>query len=215
MKPESPRLNIVSFGSSQRGEDHQDNEDTILLDDKLGLYAVADGVTLPYGGGLASRLTIKNLKSMFQDSLQDTVQQVNKTVLAEKRKNPQIGSSTLTAAHIEDSRLEIAHVGDSFGFIIRDGHIILNTNPDSRDGFLTNAIGEYFEGVKGYKETLETGDYLVLVTDGVTAVLNQREIAEMVTQRRDPQKIAESVLDEVGKRPRPYRDDRSIVVVKM
>ncbi len=205
----------VSYGASIRGEDHKENEDTILVDDRLGLYAVADGVTMTYGGGPASRLTISSLRSMFKGDLAETIPQVNKVVLEEKKKSPGIGSSTLTAAHLAEGKVRIAHAGDSYGFLIRDNAMILKTAPQNREGFLTNTIGEYFEGATIYNDEVRSGDHLILATDGVTAVLNQDEIVETVTRRKDPKRIVEYALGEIGSRPREYRDDRSMVVVRI
>jgi len=205
----------VSYGASIKGEDHKENEDTILVDDRLGLYAVADGVTMTYGGGPASRLTISSLRSMFKGDLAETIPQVNKVVLEEKKKSPGIGSSTLTAAHLAEGKVRIAHAGDSYGFLIRDNAMILKTAPQNREGFLTNTIGEYFEGATIYNDEVRSGDHLILATDGVTAVLNQDEIVETVTRRKDPKRIVEYVFCELGGRPREYRDDRSMVVVRI
>ncbi len=206
---------IVSYGASVKGEDHLEDEDTILVDDNMGLYAVADGVTLPRGGGLASRLAIKTLRSIFKENLEETITQVNKTVMDEKRITPRIGSTTLTAAHLKESHLDIAHVGDSCALLVRDGQIVLRTEPQNRDGFLTNAIGEYFEGIQSYKQDVESGDYIVLATDGVTAVLNHQEIADLVATAKEPRRIVENGLREVGSRPKQYRDDRSMIVVRV
>ena len=203
---------IVSYGASVKGEDHKENEDTILVEDKLGLYAVADGVTMPYGGGPASRLAISSLRSLFKGDLAETILQVNTTVLDEKKK-PRIGSSTLTAAHLADGNVRIAHAGDSSAFLIRENAMILKTAPQNREGFLTNTIGEYFEGATLYSKEIKSGDYLILATDGVTAVLNHDEIADIVTRQKEPKKIVEYSLREIGRRPRQYRDDRSMVVV--
>jgi len=49
----------------------------------------------------------------------------------------------------------------------------------------------------------------------VTAVLNDDEIADIVTRQEEPKKIVEYSLRETGRRPRPYRDDRSMVVVEV
>lgn len=205
----------MSYGASVKGEDHKENEDTILVEDRLGLYAVADGVTMPYGGGPASRLTISSLRTMFKSDLAETIPQVNRTVLEEKRKNPGIGSSTLTAAHLKDGKIKIAHAGDSSALLIRDNAIVLKTVPQNREGFLTNTIGEYFEGATIYNEETKSGDYLVLATDGVTAVLNDDEIVGIVTRQREPKRIVEFSLGEIRIRPRQYRDDRSMVVVRI
>lgn len=180
----------------------------------MGLYAVADGVTVPHGGGLASRLTIATVRSIFTDNLEETITHVNKTVRDEKRKNSRIGSTTLTVAHLKESRLDIGHVGDSCALVIRDSQIILRTEPQNRDGFLTNVIGEYFQGVQGYKRDVQSGDYIVLATDGVTAVLNEDEIVDLVATAKEPKRVVELGLREVGSRPRQYRDDRSMIVVR-
>jgi len=207
----SPR--IVSYGASVKGEDHKENEDTILVEDKLGLYAVADGVTMPYGGGPASRLAIGSLRSLFKGDLAETISQINRTVLEEKKKDPGIGSSTLTIAQLTDRSVRIAHAGDSSAFLIRESSIILKTTPQNRDGFLTNTIGEYFEGATLYNKETKSGEYLILATDGVTAVLNHDEMVDIVTREKEPKKIVEYSLREIGRRSRQYRDDRSMVVV--
>ena len=204
---------IISYGASVKGEDHEENEDTILVEDKLGLYAVADGVTMPYGGGPASRLAIVSLRSLFKGDLAETIPQINRTVLEEKKKDPGIGSSTFTAAQLTDGCVRIAHAGDSSAFLIRESSIILKTTPQNRDGFLTNTIGEYFEGATLYNKETKSGEYLILATDGVTAVLNHDEMVDIVTREKEPKKIVEYSLREIGRRSRQYRDDRSMVVV--
>lgn len=206
---------MISYGASVKGEDHLEDEDTILVDDNMRLYAVADGVTLPHGGALASRLAIETLRSRFNENLEEAITQVNKTVMDEKKQTPRIGSTTLTAAHLKESNLDIAHVGDSSCLLVRDGRIVLRTEPQNRDGFLTNAIGEYFEGVQSYRRVVESGDYIVLATDGVTAVLSHNEIVGLVTTAKEPRRIVETALREVGSRPRQYKDDRSMIVVRV
>ena len=206
---------MISYGASVKGEDHEENEDTILVDDNKELYAVADGVTQPHGGGLASRFAIETLRSIFKEDLEETIEQVNKTIMDEKRKTPRIGSTTLTVAHVKESRLDIGHVGDSSALVIRDSQMLLRTVPQSRDGLLTNVIGEYFRGVQSYKQDVESGDYIVLATDGVTAVLNEDEIVDLVATAKEPKRIVENGLREIGNRPREYRDDRSMIVVRV
>src|SRR5207237_104863 len=167
----SPR--IVSYGASVKGEDHKENDDTIMVEDKLGIYAVADGSTMRYGGEPASRLAISSLRSLFKGDLAETIPQVNRTVLEEKKKSPGIGSSTLTAAQVTDGSVRIAHAGDSSAFLIRENAMILKTAPQHREGFLTNTIGEYCEGATLYNQDIKSGDYLILPTDGVTAARNE------------------------------------------
>src|SRR5437879_13378546 len=107
---------------------------------------------MPYGGGPASRLAISSLRSLFKGDLAETIPQANRTVLEEKKKSPGIGSSTLTAAQLTDGSVRIAHAGDSAAFIIRESAKILKPEPQNREGFLTNNIGEYYEGPTTYKK---------------------------------------------------------------
>lgn len=69
--------------------------------------------------------------------------------------------------------------------------------------------------MKSYEQQIEFGDHLVLATEGVTAVLGGGEIADMVCELKEPQKIVEAILNAIETRPRQYRDDRSMVVVRM
>jgi len=89
-------MKIISFGETEKGEDHLENEDAILVDDKLKLYAVVDGVTLPYGGKEAAKRAIKYLKFYFKDDLKKAIENVNKKICENKTKNQEIGSTTLT-----------------------------------------------------------------------------------------------------------------------
>jgi len=116
---------------------------------------------------------------------------------------------------LADGNVRIAHAGDSSAFLIRENAMILKTAPQNREGFLTNTIGEYFEGATLYSKEIKSGDYLILATDGVTAVLNHDEIADIVTKQKEPKRIVEYTLREIERRPRPYRDDRSMVVVRV
>ena len=112
-------MKLISFGKTVKGEDHLENEDAILVDDKLRLYAVADGVTLPYGGKEASERALKYLKSFFKGDLKKAIEIVNKKIFNDKTKNPEIGHTTITVCFIKENKIEIGHVGDSYAFIIR------------------------------------------------------------------------------------------------
>lgn len=208
-------LKIASYGLSIKGEDHKENEDTILVDDEKGLYAVADGVTVPFGGGLASRLAIDSLGFLFRDDLEQVIRQINKKVLEEKKRDPKIGSTTLTVAHFDSGRIMIAHVGDSSALVIRNGRIVLKTVPQIRQGLLTNAIGEYFDPEMIRLQETGSAEHLVLATDGVTAVLGEDEILRIVLVEKEPKRIVNYCLGEVGERSREYRDDRSLIVVRL
>ena len=57
---------VTSYGHTDVGFVREKNEDSFLVDEKKGIYCVADGVGgLPFGN-LASRLAVKFLSAMIQ-----------------------------------------------------------------------------------------------------------------------------------------------------
>ena len=59
---------VTSHGHSDVGFVREKNEDSFLVDDHKGIYAVADGVGgLPFGA-LASKLAVQFFKSSIQDA---------------------------------------------------------------------------------------------------------------------------------------------------
>jgi len=208
-------MKITSFGKTEKGEDHLENEDSILIDDKLKLYAVADGVTLPYGGKEAAERTINYLKSYFKGDLKKTIEVVNKKIYDDKIKNLDIGSTTLTVGFIKGKTINIGHVGDSYAFIVKENKIKEITSPDGVRGtaILYQAIGQLDINIHFYEEPLQKGDYIILSTDGVTDVLDNKEILDIVKKYKKPKDIVNSLIYETKKKTRSYKDDLSVIVI--
>jgi len=208
-------MKIISFGETEKGEDHLENEDAILVDDKLKLYAVVDGVTLPYGGKEAAKRAIKYLKFYFKDDLKKAIENVNKKICENKTKNPEIGSTTLTTGYIKNKIINIGHVGDSYAFIVRKNKIKEITSPDGvrGTGILFQAIGQSNINVHSYKEPLQKGDYVIFSTDGVTDALDNKEILAIVKKHKEPKDIVNYLIKETKKKPRFYKDDLSVIVL--
>jgi len=57
---------IESAGLSDTGKRRKDNEDTLLVDDGLGLYIVADGMGGHRAGEVASRLVVESMRGHIQ-----------------------------------------------------------------------------------------------------------------------------------------------------
>ena len=118
---------ITSHGHTDVGFVREVNEDSFLVDEEKGLYAVADGVGgLPFGA-LASRLAIRFLGSLVQDSescaTEDELLKVAKSV---HENIIELGvlvggengiGTTFSALRIIDNKLLYAHVGDSSIFL--------------------------------------------------------------------------------------------------
>ncbi len=111
---------------------------------------------------------------------------------------PREALTTLTALALRGRRYAIAHVGDSRGWLLRDGACLLLTQDhrlERRDfAGLTRALGldealhlDHSEG------ELKVGDRLLLSSDGVHGALKARQIAELLRTTPGAQAAAEAL----------------------
>lgn len=205
-------MEIKSFGKSERGLDHLENEDSFLVDDELRLYAVADGVTLPFGGREASTRAVDYLKKFFKGNLKDAVEKANDKILEDKLENNNIGSTTLTAVNINKS-LNLAHVGDSSAFLVRDEKIVLLVERHSLGSMLTKVFGQENLDFSYREIKLKKNDYVILATDGITEVLDENDILAVVKRQKEPEKICEKIIEAAKIAYSTYNDDKTVVVI--
>ncbi|MEM7821843.1 MAG: serine/threonine-protein phosphatase [Candidatus Aenigmatarchaeota archaeon] len=206
-------MKILCFGKSVQGKDHEENEDNLLIDLELKLFAVADGVTIPKGGKKAAEKAIKYLKLLFEKDLKGLVEKVNEKILEEMDNDP-VGYTTLAVAYIKNNILQTANIGDSSIFLIRD-KISLLTASDRIFGThaLTQAIGQEYLKVDFREEKLKKGDYIILATDGITDVLSEEEIFSAVKNLKEPKKIVDFLIEKAKDRPKVYEDDKTLIVI--
>lgn len=112
-----------SFGISHVGRVRKNNEDHLLEDVELGLYAVADGMGGAQAGERASQLTIETLDEEIRKQgasagladLEAAVSEANRRVRAEARARPLCAGmgTTVVALLIRDSTAYVVNVGDS------------------------------------------------------------------------------------------------------
>lgn len=159
---------------------------------------------------------------------QDRSVALNAAIIAANQKIWQVGSdnpeyqemgTTATAAVIEDVRLIVAHVGDSSLFLLRDGQICKITTDHTlarqmvMDGLLdedevrtcsynhilTRAVGvqENIE-IDNYTEIIQPGDQIILCSDGLTDMLAEEEMLEIMNENKaaaDPEQLARALVD--------------------
>jgi protein phosphatase len=145
---------IESAGITDRGKKRQGNEDSLFLEDSLGLYVVADGMGGHLAGEVASRLVVNTIgeyiKKTNQQNVEDEnpisrdqtlskeanrllsgIQLSNKVVHETARSNSSYRGmgSTVAAVYFTDGTFIAANVGDSPIYLIRDGKIKLLSVP--------------------------------------------------------------------------------------
>jgi serine/threonine protein phosphatase PrpC len=132
--------------------------------------------------------------------------------------------TTLTAVIVDGMRLCWGHVGDSRAYVLRSGRLTLLTRDHSvtgqlvQDGvlaeeaarqhpqrnLLTQALG--FAGelqVETGVTEMRGGDWLILATDGLTAVVRSDEIARSARRAEEPLPLCERLVELANARGGP------------
>lgn len=196
---------MKSFAATHLGLTRRSNQDRFLCDDKLRLYAVADGMGGHLGGDVAAQIAIDTLVSDMA-AVQDTVfhsrvfndvpNRAHKAILTrmgEDNKLHRMGT-TFTAAKIRFSLkfpdqcdVEIAHVGDSVAMLLHrkdNWKVNVLTECQGVDNRLTNCLGvnpTAFHGAQRYSIPVpaQRGHVLLLASDGLTKELHPHKIREL------------------------------------
>ena len=138
-------MKVISFGNTDQGKTRTNNEDAFLVNDRLGLYAVADGIGGHEGGEVASRLAVEALSGMLREqfagsrstaafddspeadqylsSLRDAIALANTTVRQAAAQDPALTGmgTTMTAVLLRPRTSVFVHVGDSRAYLFREG----------------------------------------------------------------------------------------------
>jgi PPM family protein phosphatase len=219
------------------GRLRQRNEDSFLVE--APLFAVADGMGGHRGGDVASAMTLETLgdgrlpEHGPLDEVEERILRANRLVLerGEAERTLRGMGTTVTALVTEGDKAHLAHVGDSRAYLLRDGALQQLTEDHTlvqrmvREGrlrpeeaehhpqrsILTRALGVEDELVVD-KLTLPLlpGDRILLCTDGLTGMVDERDIQTVLERENDPQHAADLL---VGLANEGGGDDNITVVV--
>ena len=137
------KLRFVGLTDTGRVREH--NEDTIALDQDLGLLVLADGMGGYNAGEVASGIAVKTIVNLVKEALaredllegdpgsgesrtaiilRDAIARANKIIFqtAHTQAHCEGMGTTIVAALLHDNRITIAHVGDSRLYRLRNGH---------------------------------------------------------------------------------------------
>jgi serine/threonine protein phosphatase PrpC len=125
-----------SAAVSDRGERH-DNQDALLVEDELGLYAVADGVGGHQAGDVASAMAVQVLRDIVAHWRSDgtglrekawavlhrAIESACATIHRNAIDKPNLAgmSTTVTAVLVDGDQVVMGHVGDSRLYLLREG----------------------------------------------------------------------------------------------
>jgi serine/threonine protein phosphatase PrpC len=199
-----------STGLSHPGRKRRRNEDAWVCDPPL--FAVADGMGGARGGEIASRVAATALGEAVDGSgasrVVALIQEANRQVYERAREDSGAAGmgTTITVALFENGIVSIGHVGDSRAYLIRDRKVDQLTEDHSlvaelvRTGRLspeeaethpqrsviTRAIGTDPDvDVDVFSVEAKPGDLFLICSDGLTAMVDDAAILDVVERLRD------------------------------
>jgi protein phosphatase len=230
------------FGLSDVGRKRTNNEDAIIVNPEASFFAVCDGLGGQNAGEVASRITVETLQLFVDKSHQDenitwpygltmelsfdgnrlftAIALANKKVFraADGRPDYTGMGTTVVGVIIRGAVLTIAWVGDSRGYLIRNGAIEQLTEDHtwkamarksgalseedaakahSWDNVLVKAVGSKDTIEPDVLERqLESGDLILLCSDGLapTMLKSDEEILRLLTPPPDSLESAVKTL---------------------
>jgi protein phosphatase len=225
------------------GRVRRQNEDRFLFDEPGGLYGVADGVGGLPGGAEAAQESLDDITKALralppaeEPNLTAIVQHSNQSVLELGRRiSPAMGiGTTLTFGCIRGNDLKIAHVGDSRCYGWRKGELTRLTEDHSVENearqrrargevvyyheanrnALTRCIGQPTPpDVDLITRPLAAGDRYLFVTDGVTRMVSEGELASYLAKTGEPADALKEIITLAVRRGGPDNATGVMIVV--
>ena len=216
-------MRIAEFAyKTDTGKQRRANEDSYFA--RAPVFAVADGMGGAQAGEVASRMAASSFEAGFpgqeapERELEDLFRTANGEInsLASEDATRAGMGTTLTAALVSGNQISFGHVGDSRAYLFRDGKLRQLTNDYSlveelrRQGrisdeeasdhpqrsVITRALGPEPEvKVDTFTEQGRDGDIFLLCSDGLTTMVSEEGIAEVLSEAKNLRSAASKLID--------------------
>jgi PPM family protein phosphatase len=220
-----PFLELQPFGLTHAGKVRQNNEDALLVgegEDET-LFVVADGIGGFEAGEVASSLAVDVLKGLKPDEpFKAAIVEANRRIVAAGRGDEKLSGMGTTVVAIRfggkqgEPVAEVAHVGDSRAYLRRGGDMnpitedhslvaeLVRSGDLTRDqaaehpqkNLITRALGADEEvNVDTAILPIEAGDRILLCSDGLSDMVSEAGISEILAEfPDDPERAARGLL---------------------
>ena len=221
--PRTRKGALTSFGSrTDIGCLRDHNEDSLVVTPPL--FAVADGMGGHAAGEVASEIAVRVLSELAPEhpdveALGRAIEEANRAVIqaAREGRGRQGMGTTMTAAMLEGERLVIAQVGDSRAYLLHQGKLQQLTRDHSlmadmieagqltpeearthpQRSVITRALGSDAHLPPDiYEINVETGDRLLICSDGLSGMIFDDQIENTLRRVQDPQRCASQLVNE-------------------
>lgn len=196
------------------------------------MTAVFDGMGGEDNGEVASRLAVRTMYSMKNKRFSDITEEytINAGKKIQNNANGTHMGTTYTALSVEDNVYYFSNLGDSRGYLFRDGVLTQMTKDHNmiqemlKNGILTEEQAQkhpdrhtlyQYLGMREEEEEIEpepyiaepveaqSGDICLLCTDGLTDMLSDQEISNILSEKQlaeeKIQKLLKTALEHGGK----------------
>lgn len=189
------------------------------------LFIVADGMGGHNAGDFASKYTVELLVEAVRNSgeespvriLEEAIRIANTSLIAKAEENESLKGmgTTLVAATIIDGCIYVANIGDSRLYLVgsdirqitRDHSLVeemvrkgeidredAKIHPDRN--IITRAIGAGSDVTADFfEENLESGDMILMCSDGLTNMIEDAKIREIMIRNSDIRSMAEELVE--------------------
>lgn len=215
------RLALRYAVRSDRGLVRGNNEDSVYAGPRL--LALADGMGGHAGGEVASKIVIAAMERLDEDrpiddlitTLRDAVADANHSLAATVARDPDLDGmgTTLTALRFTGARVGLVHVGDSRGYLLRDGRLTQITHDDTyvqslvdvgrltldeafhhpRKSVILRALSGVDVDPDVSIREAHAGDRYLLCSDGLTDVVRAETLLEALSEG-GPQDCADRLV---------------------
>jgi PPM family protein phosphatase len=239
-------MRLSSFAGTDVGRTRSGNEDSYFCGRTV--FAVADGLGGHQGGEVASAAAVAPLAALdgreFADpaeaaeALAAAIREANAAIIDQAAGDPGLWGmgTTVTAATLAgDRHLQLAHVGDSRAYLLRDGSLDQLTTDHTVVGelvrrgrltpeqaaihpersILTRAVGLDPRVPVDTPDPLELvpGDQVLLCSDGLTETVPDPHIAELLTTGSDGDAACRALIDAANAAGGP--DNITVVLIQV
>ncbi|MBV7428937.1 MULTISPECIES: bifunctional protein-serine/threonine kinase/phosphatase [unclassified Acidovorax] len=207
----------LDFGYTSQAGRKALNEDFAALVSGQGrerergaIAAIADGVSTGGNGREAAQTTVNTLVNDYfaTPDTWDTTVALDRILSAHngwlasmnRRRQPAVGLTTVTALVLRGQSYTLAHVGDTRAYLLRGGRLqqLTADHVMSQHDFahqLTRAMGLDDHVVVDYSQgELHSGDLFVLLSDGVHGSLPVRELRQLLRQGGPAQALSDGLV---------------------
>jgi serine/threonine protein phosphatase PrpC len=210
-----------TISKTDTGRARRENEDSSFA--RAPLFVVADGMGGAQAGEVASKIAVEVFQGEFpeggspEERLAGCAQVANQRIYEISRTDDERAGmgTTLTAVYVDDNDLAVAHVGDSRAYLFRDGELGRLTQDHTlveellkrgklteeqaaehpQRSIITRALGiDPHVEVDTWTYAARAGDVVLMCSDGLTSMISEKQIAEVLSQEPDLDRAAERLI---------------------